>query len=496
MYCILPFSALTEKIVVVLPRLDCPYSLEPHQIQGLDYINIFPVVQWLVKRSVESRAENAERLKRFAVDQFHNDFSLQSSADIAAARDRMLGNVESLSNVFTPKRRFRKTGTEKLPEEQVQVQLTILEYGNEALLASKVKSPTRQRSTSGSVDESEESQVDVAALIKNMSLTDDNDKLNQAIDFDDEARQSVFSEYTHLSTEFAKDDKEVEKQKQVDLLRNAQQNLERRLELLKTETTIVMQKKEEKLDQIKQAKVRQEHLRSELAALKEKHSTVDKELISKLTNLVQQVEDLKTVEAKFKKECTDEMQCMEMKIAELKQAAESGDDENLLILENELKDVNAMRLKLARKNRHIVVLQRQLDVPSRAELAQYQRRFLELYNQVNAKHRETKQFFTLYNTLGDTKLYMEKEINLLNSIFENFSASNGNPLLRAQFLKQFEAIVVGVKENKVKLQKRCQEEKQRKDKLNGELAGLYDLQRKYAAAIKEFRQIMQEKPEE
>lgn len=38
-------SALTEKIVSVLPKMKCPHRLEPHQIQGLDFIHIFPVVQ-------------------------------------------------------------------------------------------------------------------------------------------------------------------------------------------------------------------------------------------------------------------------------------------------------------------------------------------------------------------------------------------------------------------------------------------------------------------
>lgn len=39
------FSALTEKIVAVLPRMKCPHRIEPHQIQGLDFIHIFPVIQ-------------------------------------------------------------------------------------------------------------------------------------------------------------------------------------------------------------------------------------------------------------------------------------------------------------------------------------------------------------------------------------------------------------------------------------------------------------------
>jgi hypothetical protein len=41
-----PFcSALTEKIVAVLPAMKCPHHVEPHQIQGLDFIHIFPVIQ-------------------------------------------------------------------------------------------------------------------------------------------------------------------------------------------------------------------------------------------------------------------------------------------------------------------------------------------------------------------------------------------------------------------------------------------------------------------
>jgi hypothetical protein len=50
--------------------------------------------------------------------------------------------------------------------------------------------------------------------------------------------------------------------------------------------------------------------------------------------------------------------------------------------EEEQDRVQKLRLLLAKRTRSIATLQRQLDeVPGRAELAQYQRRFLELYNQ-------------------------------------------------------------------------------------------------------------------
>ena len=44
--------------------------------------------------------------------------------------------------------------------------------------------------------------------------------------------------------------------------------------------------------------------------------------------------------------------------------------------------LNVLRLKNAKKLREISVLQRKLDeIPSRIELTQYQKRFVELYNQ-------------------------------------------------------------------------------------------------------------------
>lgn len=53
-------------------------------------------------------------------------------------------------------------------------------------------------------------------------------------------------------------------------------------------------------------------------------------------------------------------------------------------INDKVEKMKIIRLQLAKKNRSIAALQRQLDeVPDRAELAQYQKRFLELYNQGN-----------------------------------------------------------------------------------------------------------------
>lgn len=225
------FSSLTEKIVVVLPRVGCPYFLEPHQIQGLDYINIFPVIQWLVKRSVENRAEKAERLFRFAADQFHNDFELESSKEIVARREAMLENIKRIEAKYQPKRRFRKRDVAE--DQETRVKVTLLEYSGHGVGGAAAK-----------VSE------DVAELLSDLNET-------ERLEFDEETRDAVFEDYTNLRTEFSKDDKEVEHQRQVNLLQAAKANLEKRLELLKEENSAVLKKKQEKeteLQSLKQEK--------------------------------------------------------------------------------------------------------------------------------------------------------------------------------------------------------------------------------------------------
>ena len=61
---------MTERIVLVLSRMKCAHAIEPHQIQGGDFMHIFPVVQWLVKRVFERRAEIGDFNRAYALDQY------------------------------------------------------------------------------------------------------------------------------------------------------------------------------------------------------------------------------------------------------------------------------------------------------------------------------------------------------------------------------------------------------------------------------------------
>lgn len=125
--------ALTEKIIAVLPKMACPYQLEPHQIQGLDFLSIFPVIQWLGKKSVENRREKAKKLKEFAVSQFHNTFRM-SSDDKARQRNLQLReNVARVEGVYGPKRTFRRKHVPENEDEATRIRVTLLEYGRRSI---------------------------------------------------------------------------------------------------------------------------------------------------------------------------------------------------------------------------------------------------------------------------------------------------------------------------------------------------------------------------
>merc|ERR1719171_2870086 len=115
-----------------------------------------------------------------------------------------------------------------------------------------------------------------------------------------------------------------------------------------------------------------------------------------------------------------------------------------------------MRRLLGQKGRQIASLQRQIDdIPTRAELMQYERRFRELYQQVASKSEETKKYYDSYNMLEEKKGYLTKEASLINSIHENFTKSAGGS--KDKLVESVEGLVKSVQQNLEKAQARLAE---------------------------------------
>ena len=66
---------------------------------------------------------------------------------------------------------------------------------------------------------------------------------------------------------------------------------------------------------------------------------------------------------------------------------------------------------LAAANLEVATTARSIDdIPTRTELIQYERRFVELYQQTSWKLEETRKYYALYNTLETQLSFLQKEV--------------------------------------------------------------------------------------
>lgn len=113
--------------------MKCPFALEPHQIQGLDFINIFPVIQWLVSESVKLRNEKAERLKLFAISQYNNHCHSKSVEEERHKKECLQVLIKKIEDVYAAKRKYKRKQNLEPEDEYSRVRLTLLEYGIKTL---------------------------------------------------------------------------------------------------------------------------------------------------------------------------------------------------------------------------------------------------------------------------------------------------------------------------------------------------------------------------
>ncbi|XP_060910016.1 coiled-coil domain-containing protein 93 isoform X2 [Labrus mixtus] len=519
--------ALTEKIVSVLPKMKCPHRLEPHQIQGLDFIHIFPVIQWLVKRAIETREEMGDYVRAYSISQFNKTHSLPEDEEFNQRKDKAAKAVLDVLEVYKPQRRYRRQrDAGELLDEESKVHSTLLEYGRRYGFSKQSKqdqvderkavmgSSGCQSAPPGMAEVSEEADLQAAeemrikTLMTSMAaMASEEGKLTasavgQIVGLQSEEIKQIASEYAEKQSELSSEERSErygplqQHRRAVASLNKQIEQKTKQLEELQAKHAEVKAGCDEAKKNLVEATEHSEKLEKEMKSLGEMEEQADSSLLEKLRALVTMNENLKQQEQEFRTHCREEMTRLQQNIEELKTASgqdtEEEKERNQLIdkqYNTDREKLQKIRLVMARRNREIAILQRKIDeVPSRAELTQYQKRFIELYSQVSATHKETKQFFTLYNTLDDKKVYLEKEVNLLNSIHDNFQQAMSSSAAKEQFLRQMEQIVEGIKQSRIKMEKKKQENKMRRDQLNDEYLELLDKQRLYFKTVKDFKE--------
>lgn len=481
--------ALTEKIVKVLPSMKCPHTIEPHQIQGLDFINIYPLILWLIKYSSEFREAKEDELRKFAVMQYDKSHIFESDRAVFVQKEKLLRNLAVVQNLYKPCRvRKRKGG---LPANELeQVNATLSEYDQRMLMhVSANKADVKNDDGLDFLYDYEKTLADPTEI-----TTEANryvkDQENKGTDADTKIHYAVL--HSELTGEVSKELEEREKQKyseDVDRLTKSIDVLEKEIQTFKETHQGRMENTKKQYSNVlgKMQKITNKLMKTDGFSDKDvKHFYKSlKELARERNELLQVIQHRNKEHSKLQdklqaaKDPDAKIEEKPLSPAELKEFNER---------EEKLKAyITSMRLELAKLNREVLRYSTAIDeVPGTAELLQYEKRFIELYNQVASKHKETKQYYIFYNTLLEVKLYTSKELSLLNSILDNYEEAMSSVRKREEFMSQFESIVDWVNHTVRKVEEKFKNEKERKNDLYNEYSRLMDVQRQYAAALKKL----------
>merc|ERR1711934_68110 len=180
-------------------------------------------------------------------------------------------------------------------------------------------------------------------------------------------------------------------------------------------------------------------------------------------------------------------------IAALEDGTDDADLARLLEIEETFEEVSAKYRKgrqlIAKKNRDLQALSRKIDeLPTRAELLQYERRFVELYQQVAAKLDETRKYYDTYNTLREKCSLLDKQAQVIQSINDRFLKAMKTKAGKENFRKSCAQILNGLGKERQRKKAMVEEAKNMLQKANELYTEYTEKQRRYLKAVRSFQE--------
>ena len=190
--------------------------------------------------------------------------------------------------------------------------------------------------------------------------------------------------FEELKKEMSINSNQLSEQNEIKTILATKLALEKKLQRIQNENNRLKEEiKKEEID-LESSKKEKSSLEEDIKNLDNIEITEEQQkILDHVKELVVKNEEMKLHEIEFKENCRKELLELQEKIQKAEDITPDDDiKENQKMLDVEKERLQTLRLQLAKKNRAFSSVQRQLDnIPDRTELAQYQRRFLELYNQ-------------------------------------------------------------------------------------------------------------------
>lgn len=456
--------------------MQCPYEIQPHQIQGLDYAKIFPVIQWLVKEALRTQEITQDKVLKEA----HSYYARLKDEDETL-------NIKDLSHKFAPKRQFKTLSMKKL-RDPIRIFSTLLEFGdmsasaayeqylktNKAAVYSEAEEKPAGRSRAATTVQSEKrisragtvigrnEEMKVSKIVSEEVLEKPQragkqqeeempsfDVETEVIEFTSSSKvkgQNVakivrVNEIQEAIQEYLENKKEENPELLQRKLEKDLQNRQLAALNLQIESKNVQRiKAEEDLESLSEslmelrAKLQEaaelnERLEETIQNIEENSAESKKKLsssqLTSLEMLNEKLASIKDSQRQFREECT-------VQISKLESQRDEEIDPDLQDwfdkVEQSYTETNrkyqSVKTILAEQNQKVAVLQRRIEnTPSKTELSQYQRRFVELYEQINLKLEESRKYYNNYNNLLETRELLASQIQVLQSFQKGYSAA-------------------------------------------------------------------------
>ena len=429
---------VSEKVVAGLKAINCPMTLNPVQIQGLDLKPLYQTLQWLQKRLLETRDERNALNKKISVNLYNKEY-IEIDKDklkLSNDTDEMLNtkyNILKENRKYKPKNKL--TNMAPNYNDELRVFFSMIEFGVkdiafqrqfiELLKKRKIVEDKNKNAKSGSQAAGGMGKMQTGGETQDKLTKEEmkilNDVMNNNIEeiSNQENKQKVnasiieaiFSEnMAYISAEIenfdnAKGDENIDKiklyAKEKERLEENKKNILSQInqynsELGNCEEQERKEKEEinrlqEEIEKLRQTKAQNER-NKETIIQKVKEEKLSEEKLAFLSEKNKRKEELKANISKFKKECLAEKKLFDAQVENYqKKINKLNDSENLAVFNEidtnynaELQRNTEKKKDLFEQNKIINMLTRKIQLyPSKLEIIQYQKRFQELYEQIN-----------------------------------------------------------------------------------------------------------------
>lgn len=452
---------VSEKITAGLKSINCPFILNPVQLQGLDLNPIYQTLQWLVKKLIDTRDERNDLNKKFSMNYLT---SKMPNENIVLGKNDELIQVKY--KYFKTNRMFRpKTALQFDYNDELRIFFSMIEYGLNKDIAfqrqllellrkknmiSKDKGDSSDsnkhnrtamgnRGIDGNSDQLSSEEMKKLDEIINTNIEEikgkDKQKVNTSI------IESIFSDNMETivneieNFENTKGDENIDRiklfVKEKERLESNKQNLMNQLseyELELKQLDNISNKENEEIQKIRSEifklnqTLKENESNKEKIAEKVKEEKLSEEKLKFLSEKNKEKEELKSAISKFKKDCLEEKKSYDAQLESYNKKIERmNDQENLSVFDEidrnyneELQKTQEKKKDLFEQNKIINLLTRKIQVcPSKLEVIQYQKRFQELYEQINLANEKSQRIVGEFNSKSNI-------INLLNQRHDVF----------------------------------------------------------------------------